>query len=94
MASCQAACRGEDCAFLPQEKYTSGFLRDFMLMRLCRHAIVPNSTFSWWAAWLMEHERKSKGESSIVIRPGMGGKVKREEGPDFWPGRWLVVSPE
>ena len=83
-----------DKSLLPQGKYTSGFLRDFTLMRLCRHAIVPNSTFSWWAAWLMEHERKSKGESSIVIRPGMGGKVKREEGPNFWPERWLVASPE
>lgn len=83
----------EDKSLLPPEKYTSGFLRDFTLMRLCRHAIVPNSTFSWWAAWLMEHGRVAQGENSIVIRPGMGGKVKREEGPDFWPERWLAVLP-
>ena len=83
----------EDKSFLPLEKYTSEFLRDFTLMRLCHHAIVPNSTFSWWAAWLMEHECRSKGESPIVFRPGMGGAVKREEGPDFWPERWIAVSP-
>lgn len=27
-------------------------LRDFRLMAACRDAIVANSSFSWWAAWL------------------------------------------
>ncbi|MCH7225727.1 alpha-1,2-fucosyltransferase [Haloferula sp. A504] len=27
-------------------------LIDFRRMTLCRHAIVANSSFSWWAAWL------------------------------------------
>lgn len=81
-----------DASLLPQEKYTSGFLRDFTLMRLCRHAIIPNSTFSWWAAWLMEHECKANGETPIVIRPGASEGVKREENPDYWPERWVVVG--
>ena len=30
-------------------------LEDFALMRLCDHFIIPNSSFSWWAAWLCEN---------------------------------------
>jgi hypothetical protein len=38
---------------------------DFRLMTLCRHFIVANSTFSWWAAWLGGADRAEK----IVIAP-------------------------
>lgn len=38
-------------------------LIDFYLMYRCRHAIIGDSTFSWWAAWLNYNEEK------IVISP-------------------------
>lgn len=32
--------------------------QEFELMRACRHFIIANSTFSWWAAWLANYDQK------------------------------------
>ena len=38
-------------------------IEDMFLMRHCRHAIISNSTFYWWGAWLSEYN------DGIVICP-------------------------
>lgn len=32
--------------------------KDFKLMQACKHAIIANSAFSWWAAWLSGYDGK------------------------------------
>ena len=63
------------------ESTVPGQLRDFTLMRMCKHGIVADSSFSWWAGWLGEQEH-----GGIRVRPD-----RRVMNDDFWPERWLAV---
>lgn len=60
-----------------QIKTEHGDIDDMMLMKNCNHIITANSTFSWWAAWLNEHEDAIR---IVPARPfGMEGMI-----PDEW----------
>lgn len=53
-----------------------GDIDDMMLMKDCRHIITANSTFSWWAAWLNEHEHAIR---IVPQRPyGMPGMIPND----------------
>lgn len=54
---------------------------EMMLMKSCHHIITANSTFSWWAAWLNEHE------DAIRICP-----AKRYGNKDMIPDGWVKVD--
>jgi hypothetical protein len=62
-----------------------GPLRSFYLMRLCRHFIIANSTFSWWAAWLGEHALKT------VCVPSLWNRRERRFPRGLFPPTWSVV---
>jgi hypothetical protein len=60
---------------------------ELVIMSTCRHNIIANSSFSWWAAWLNNYEDK------IVIAPrqwahGKAGKISFR---DIIPEGWIKI---
>jgi len=57
-------------------------LNDFYLMYSCEHAIIGDSTFSWWAAWLSDHADKT-----IIAPRGLS-----PWGDQWIPPHWISID--
>jgi hypothetical protein len=57
---------------------------DLILMSHCRHFVIANSTYSWWAAWLGETE------GSIVYSPLPWNGLRPDPTPA--PDRWRRIE--
>ena len=61
---------------------------DFQLMSCCKHFIIANSSYSWWASWLGERK------DSYVYVPGI---MLNEQNITSWsfdkliPERWNIL---
>lgn len=51
------SCFSKNSIFIDKEISGSMYV-DFELMRVCRHFIIANSTFSWWPSWLSPCDKK------------------------------------
>lgn len=58
---------------------------DMQLMSLCKHHIIANSTFSWWAAWL------NKSRKKMVIAPKTWRINKDVPDINIIPKKWIVI---
>ena len=64
----------------PQYESDNYTLDDLFLMSHCKHMIMANSSYSWWAAWLNQYKEKT------VICPELGMWKW-----DFYPDDWIKI---
>ena len=74
----------------PEDKHSDGALvpyLDLCLMSLCDHAIIANSSMSWWGAWLIKNKNKK------VIAPSMwfGSDYADKDTKDLYCEDWTVI---
>jgi hypothetical protein len=60
-------------------------IEEFRIMSSCKHFIISNSTFAWWAAWLGNYSEK------IVIAPSVWSKNGEAASPDRIPAKWILL---
>jgi len=60
---------------------------DLYLMSMCRHAVIANSSFHWWGAWLGDFKKQPR----IVIAPKQWFTDKSVDSSTVTPERWLRI---
>ena len=74
----------------PEDKYADGSYTpyaDLCLMSLCSHAIIANSSMSWWGAWLQTNPDK------MIFAPKMwfGSDYKDKDTKDLYCPKWILL---
>lgn len=69
--------------FVPHRIKGEKFGNYHQLMQACRHYIIPNSSFAWWAVWLNDHPDK------MVIAPRRWFNEPGIDTSDLVPDDWI-----
>ncbi len=75
----------EKCFFVSHNNKELNDVEDMRLMTACKHHIIGNSSFSWWAAWL------GKTPNQIVICPRFWHSKGDLSNYDYVPNGWKLI---
>ena len=67
------------------DRYIRMLLKYLDLMSLCKHFVISNSTFSWWAQYL------SSNLSKIVIAPSVWRNTELKP-IDIFSENWILMD--
>ncbi len=86
IAWCQANLRFDEKTTIVQHDVAGPKFSTYLqLMSLCKHFIIPNSSFGWWAAWLGADPDKT------VVAPLNWFKDPSYDSTDLVPDEWLRI---
>ena len=71
--------------FIDHEYAGEKFQSYLQLMTNCKHFIIPNSSFGWWAAWLANFSKK------IVVAPKKWFSDSNINTKDLIPDDWIRI---
>ncbi len=80
---CRNNIHARKITYLPQPEWRL----NFFLGTMCRNAIISNTTFGWWIAWLNNHADKRV----IAPKPWFGPGLARLRTCDLLPPDWITI---
>lgn len=75
-----------NCVFVDHSHAGNKFANYLQLMTNCKHFIIPNSTFGWWAAWLGEKK------DSLILAPKQWTREDYKKMNEVVPSRWVTIE--
>jgi hypothetical protein len=82
---CKTNLKLEEVVHYVDANQHQNFHLDIYLMSRCKHNVIANSSFSWWAAWLNQNTNK------IVVAPANWYANKSLNTKDLIPMSWKIA---